>query len=160
MEIRNPGLLYGGLTIEQIKNEMVSERRNEVISDMFHRVHYVEKWGRGISLILSREPDADFKEVGTHFITVFKRKGYKAMDEKITKPKTTQKTTQKQKAILEYLKKHSTASREELTQGIENITIDGVKYNLKRLQEIGLLRRVGADRGGYWKVLGNNDENS
>ena len=32
VEIRNKGLLYGGLTIEQIKAEMVSERRNELIA--------------------------------------------------------------------------------------------------------------------------------
>jgi len=74
LEIRSPGLLYGGLTIERIRAENVSERRNELIAEMFHMVHYVEKWGRGISLILSREPDTIFKEVGRQFITVFKRK--------------------------------------------------------------------------------------
>jgi ATP-dependent DNA helicase RecG len=74
VEIRNPGVLYGGLTIEKIKTEMISERRNELIAELFHRVHYIEKWGRGIRLILSKEPDTEFKEVGTHFIVVFKRK--------------------------------------------------------------------------------------
>ena len=74
VEIRNKGLLYGGLTIEQIKTEMVSERRNELIAEIFHEIHWIEKWGRGISLILSKEPDADFKEVGTQFIITFKRK--------------------------------------------------------------------------------------
>ena len=74
VEIRSPGLLYGDLTIEKIKNENVSERRNELIAKLVHDVHYVENWGRGISKILSFEPDTDFKEIGTHFITVFKRK--------------------------------------------------------------------------------------
>ena len=36
---------------------MVSERRNELIAEMLHRVHFIEKWGRGIKLILSKEPD-------------------------------------------------------------------------------------------------------
>jgi predicted HTH transcriptional regulator len=49
LEIRNPGGLFGGLTIEQIKSEMVSRRRNEIIAELFHRIHFVEKWGRGIS---------------------------------------------------------------------------------------------------------------
>lgn len=74
LEIRNPGTLYGGLTIEKIKTEMVSERRNELLAEMFHHIHFIEKWGRGISMILSHEPNADFKEVGRQFITVFKRK--------------------------------------------------------------------------------------
>ncbi|MBI5872505.1 putative DNA binding domain-containing protein, partial [archaeon] len=75
LEIRSPGGLYGGLTIEKIKKEEVSRRRNELIADMFHRVHFVEKWGRGIRLILSKEPTADFKVVAGIFIATFKRKG-------------------------------------------------------------------------------------
>jgi ATP-dependent DNA helicase RecG len=82
LEIRNPGGLFGGLTIEQIKHEMVSKRRNEIIAELFHRVHFVEKWGRGISLILSEEPTADFKEVADIFITTFKRKNYVPNDMK------------------------------------------------------------------------------
>ena len=83
MEIRNKGLLYGGLTIEQIKTEMVSERRNELIAEIFHEIHWIEKWGRGISLILSTEPEADFKEVGNQFIVTFKRKYLEESDEKV-----------------------------------------------------------------------------
>lgn len=75
LEIRSPGGLYGGLTIEKIKEEEVSRRRNELIADMFHRVHFAEKWGRGIKLILSNEPTADFKVIAGIFITTFKRKG-------------------------------------------------------------------------------------
>ncbi|MFH1576914.1 MAG: ATP-binding protein, partial [Candidatus Margulisiibacteriota bacterium] len=77
VEIRNPGLLYGGLTIKKITTEMVSERRNELIADLFHRIRLIEKWGRGISLILAKEPKAYFKEVGSQFIAVFERQ---AMD--------------------------------------------------------------------------------
>ena len=51
VEIRSPGGLFGGLTIEQITKEMISKRRNELIAEMFHRVHFVEKWGRGIRLM-------------------------------------------------------------------------------------------------------------
>ena len=74
VEIRSPGLLYGGLTVEKIKTEEVSERRNELLAEMFHQIHFVEKWGRGIGLILSKEPGTDFKEVGRQFVVTFKRK--------------------------------------------------------------------------------------
>ena len=83
VEIRNPGLLYGNLTIEMIRKENVSERRNELIAEIFHNVHFVEKWGRGISLILSKEPDTEFKEVGTQFIVAFKRKELEKVGEKV-----------------------------------------------------------------------------
>lgn len=46
---------------------MVSEQRNELLAETLHEIHLIEKWGRGISLILSKEPETDFKEVGTQF---------------------------------------------------------------------------------------------
>jgi len=42
---------------------------------------------------------------------------------------------------------------EAIAEHIGDITEDGVKYNLKRLQSIGLLRRIGPDFGGCWEVL-------
>jgi len=67
---------------------------------------------------------------------------------------TTHKTTQNQKAILEYLSKNSKASRKEMAQDILGISENGIKYNLKILQQTGLLERIGSARGGYWKVIG------
>ena len=34
---------HGELTIETIRTKMVSERRNELIAEMLHRVHFIEK---------------------------------------------------------------------------------------------------------------------
>jgi ATP-dependent DNA helicase RecG len=48
----------------------------EIVSDC-------QEWGRGISLILSKEPDADFKEVGTQFIVTFKRRYSEESKEKV-----------------------------------------------------------------------------
>ncbi len=155
VEIRSPGLLYGGLTIETIRTKMVSERRNELIAEMFHRVNFIEKWGRGIKLILSKEPDAEFSEVGTKFITTFKRrsyfegkKGFEKLGEDLTQ-KTTQKTTQK---IIEAITKKSDVTQKELAT-IIGITEDGVKYHITRLRKQGLLKRIGPDKGGYWEVV-------
>jgi ATP-dependent DNA helicase RecG len=61
---------------------MVSERRNELLAETLHEIHLIEKWGRGISLILSKELETDFKEVGTQFIVTFKRKQMEA-EEKV-----------------------------------------------------------------------------
>jgi len=54
--------------------------------------------------------------------------------------------------MIEYLRAHPSASRKELAENIEGITEDGVKHNLKRLQELGLIKRIGSARGGYWEV--------
>lgn len=66
---------------------------------------------------------------------------------------TDQKTTQKQQAILSYLKEHPEAGREEMAKNIKGITESGIKYNLRVLQEKELLKRVGPDKGGRWKVV-------
>ena len=41
--------------------------------------------------------------------------------------------------ILSYLREHPEATRADLNSHIEGITVDGIKYNLARLQELGLL---------------------
>ncbi len=147
VEVRSPGLLYGGLTIDRIKREMVSERRNELIADMFHRVHLIEKWGRGINLILSRANDTVFKEVGRHFIVVFKRNGIKEVTEKVT-----EKVTENQKKILKAMAANPHITAAELS-GIIGISERKVKENIKKLKEKGLLRRIGPDKGGRWEVV-------
>ena len=78
-------------------------------------------------------------------------------NEDSTTQKTTQKTTQTlseiQIAVVEYIKEHPSASRKEIAANINDITEDGVKYHLKKLQEQGVIKRVGADKGGHWEVI-------
>jgi len=45
LEIRSPGLLYGGLTVEKIKTKEVSERRNELLAEMFHQFTLLRNGG-------------------------------------------------------------------------------------------------------------------
>lgn len=70
-----------------------------------------------------------------------------------TTQKTTQKMTQNQQAILSYLLEYPRASRVEIAEAISTVTENGVKYNLKVLQNFGLLKRIGSARAGHWKVL-------
>ena len=52
-----------------------------------------------------------------------------------------------------YLSKNPKAGRDEIARNIKGITVAGVKYNLKALQDKGLLKRIGSPKGGYWQVL-------
>lgn len=157
LEIRNPGLLFGDLTIEKITTEMVSERRNELIADLFHRIHLIERWGRGIALILSKEPETVFKEVGKHFIAVFKRKhtGETKISEKGAErgvEKGVERLSEKENIILNIIKKDPKVSKKEIAlKG--NLTKKSVEYNINSLKEKGRLRRIGPDKGGYWQII-------
>ena len=67
---------------------------------------------------------------------------------------TTQKPlTATQKAILDYLKAHPTAIRQEVAAAIGNITEDGVKYNIGKLQQYGRLKREKGRKNGSWVVI-------
>ncbi|MDO4310986.1 MAG: hypothetical protein Q4C43_09775, partial [Prevotella sp.] len=66
---------------------------------------------------------------------------------------TTQKISELQRRIVDFLNNTPKASRVEIAAFIKDITEDGVKYHLKVLQEKGVIKRIGPDKGGYWKVL-------
>ena len=66
---------------------------------------------------------------------------------------TTQKTlSTTQKAIIDYLKEHPKATRKEVAEALGNITEDGIKYHLNRLQGMGHLKREGGRKLGYWVI--------
>lgn len=44
-------------------------------------------------------------------------------------------------------------TRKELAENIPNITENGIKYNLARLQELGVLNRIGGRKLGYWALV-------
>ena len=72
--------------------------------------------------------------------------------------KLPRKTTQKNKLnfnqvrIIKLIKDNPKITRKEISS-ILNITSDGVKYNLKKLCDNNIIKRVGPDNGGYWKVV-------
>ena len=77
-------------------------------------------------------------------------------------PETTQKQnidiTPIQKGIVDFLLHHPYAGRKEISSHLGSLSEDGVKYNLKVLQQKGVIKRIGPAKGGYWKVL--SDETS
>ena len=80
VEVTSPGMLYGGLTIEQIK-EGGSKIRNRCIAEVFSRMKIIESWGTGIKRMFSsckeygiREPE--LLEIGDSFRVNLYRPSY------------------------------------------------------------------------------------
>jgi uncharacterized protein (UPF0332 family) len=109
--------------------------KKPISCNIFHKVHFVEKWGTGIGKIKGLEPKAIFEEVADFFLVTFQRRNV---------PETTQK-------IIELIKEKSSITREELALAI-GITPDGVKYNLQKLIKEGKIKRIGPDKGGHWEI--------
>ncbi|RLD80225.1 MAG: ArsR family transcriptional regulator, partial [Bacteroidetes bacterium] len=140
----------GGLTsaISPAEFGTKSHSRNPLIFGLFVRIHMVEQVGSGIGRIndllkKANLPKPEFKTKGM-FTVVFNR----AMEE--TTRKTTQKTTQK---ILNLISQNPKISRKEMANNIIGITEDGVKYNLNKLKNNGIIERIGPAKGGHWKIL-------
>ena len=178
VEITSPGLLPPSIDYSAMESRQ-SDARNKVIAPVFKRLGIIDQWGNGLKMgaeEMKSYPEIDlcWKEVGLSFQVQFIKKNYQEntnMEDSAdnerrpaqyttqhttqsTTQYTTQKLTEAQNMILSYLREHPEATRADLNSHIEGITVDGIKYNLARLQELGLLKRVGSKRYGYWVVLG------
>ncbi|MDO4181538.1 MAG: ATP-dependent DNA helicase, partial [Bacteroidales bacterium] len=61
--------------------------------------------------------------------------------------------TTAQKAVLDFFKDNPKASRVDAANSIGNITEDGVKFIIGKLQQQGLLKREGGRKNGTWVVV-------
>lgn len=159
VEIRSPGRLYGGLTLETITHGGVPHRRNELLAEMLHRIRYIERWGRGIGLILEKEPTATFKEVGQVFITVFKRKNVpeKVPESSVEKgPKSAGKVPKempkKYLKILELVQANPAISIIALAKEMD-MSLSTIRSGIRILAKSGLLKHVGPKKGGHWEFI-------
>ena len=151
----NAGGLYGEARPENFP--MVNDYRNPIVAEAMKELKYVNMFNQGIKRVqdMLRENSNKEAEFDVSKLTVFCVDVYSNEDS--TTQTTTQTTTQKlseiQIAVIEYIKEHPSASRKEIAANINDITENGVKYHLKKLQEQGVIKRVGADFGGRWEVI-------
>ena len=179
IEIINPGSLYGGLKIDDIKLG-VSRQRNPLMAGFAARTMIYRGLGSGIKRVVRENVRIDFdsEESANQFkVTVWRtahEEGLKdgnttqkpsdstqkstqiTADSTLIASSDTQKSTQKasvstQKRILEIIE-DPRASRKYIAERI-GISEDGVKKQLANLKRMGLIERVGAARGGYWKLI-------
>jgi len=71
---------------------------------------------------------------------------------KITFP-TTQKTVEKTvEKILDAIKNNPKITQNELAK-ITGLTRRGIEWNLAKLKEKGIIKRVGPAKGGHWEII-------
>ena len=79
----------------------------------------------------------------------------KQAEKKVTQKVTvnvTVKFTANQTKILEEIKKNPFATQEELAN-IVGITRKSINENMKKLQDMKIIKRIGADKNGHWKII-------
>lgn len=71
--------------------------------------------------------------------------------EKSVTQKVTAKVTVNQQKIIDAIKLNPYITQEKLAD-IIGITRKNIIVNMKKLQENGLVKRIGADKNGYWQI--------
>ena len=67
---------------------------------------------------------------------------------------TERKVTVNQKKIIKAIKENPNITQEKLAE-IVGISRKSIIANMKQLQENGFIKRIGADKNGYWQVVSN-----
>ena len=152
VEIRSPGKLFDGMTIQEMLKGNLSRRRNPIVADMLRRIQMVEAWGRGIPLILEKEPTVKFEVAAKIFITNFTRPSFQNVA-KIATPKTLGKTPGKTPGIiLMHLAQNPSYSIPSLAEKMGK-SESAIERAIRKLKAEGRLRRIGPDSSGHWQVM-------
>ena len=129
VEIINPGTFPSNLTMAELRAGNKSEPRNPTIARVMYSRKTVETWGRGIKLMLDECAKANLPEPqivaeSRYTKTVFMRPNQNS------KPKITQKSTQKNaQKILCLLRQNPTITKTQIAVAAR-LTPDSVKWNL------------------------------
>ncbi len=151
--IWNSGLLISPLTVDMLKKEHPSKRRNALIANIFFRIGYIEAWGRGIILMTSVTKEAGLPELlieeyaGGVQITFLKDAA-----EKVGEKVGEKDLSENQKTILKEIKKNSRITISKLSS-LVGIAEKNIEKNLKILKKAGIIERIGPAKGGYWEII-------
>ncbi|MBI2267094.1 MAG: HTH domain-containing protein, partial [Armatimonadetes bacterium] len=160
VEIVNPGGLPKGLSVLDLGT--ISIRRNELIADLFFRLHKVERIGMGIPKMKEamvaaglREPafgaDAFFRATFQRPYEFALKEGAESSEKRFGEKfgDGSEKSSEK---ILALLKSRKTASAREIAEAL-GLTSRAIEKQIAALKTAGRLRRVGPAKGGRWEVV-------
>ena len=161
LEIINGGVLPEGWTVETLLSSHRSMPYNPDIANTFFRAGEIEACGRGIERIITACKNEgfstpEFRYDASGIWTTFNFEYPERATTRNNDPETTRKRPrndqQKQEhVILELIKENPYIQRKELVRYL-GIHESSVKRRLDSLQEKGIIKHVGPNKGGYWEV--------
>ena len=178
--VESPGILPGMVRIDNIRQMHFS--RNPKIVEFMREYKLVKEFGEGVDRMFREmaevgNPAPEYKQV--EFMVKVKlnsalredseKKGAQEITQKNVQPsertgdvatgnvnngvESTQKSTQKStQRIIALMKDNPYITTQEIADQI-GIIRRGVAKHIKKLQEKGIIRRVGPDKGGHWEVI-------
>ena len=156
----NPGSLPESITIEQLlANTYVSTPRNRQIAKLVKEMGMIEKYGTGIKRVRKMFIDYGLQEPkfenipGGFAVTVFAKSeisihsSINGTNEPVNEP-----VNERQKKIMSLIRQKENISINELSD-ICKVGRETIKRDLNKLKDSNLIKRVGSDKAGYWKLV-------
>ena len=176
LEITSPGGLMPGVTIDRMK-EGYSQIRNKALANTFSYMHLIEGWGTGIPRLLQDMKDYGLAEPEFIDMEIALRVNlYRANTGGETGTKTIEETdiigetsTERRKTngetggetkvfkkttterVVEEIKNDPSITQKHLADKI-GLSYAGIRYVMKKLQEEGILERIGSTKKGRWII--------
>ena len=162
----NPGSMR--IPIDEAFKGGQSDPRNPLIHKMFSYLGYGERAGSGLSMINDVWKNKGWKmpKIQETFnpnrttLILFTKEDSENYTKNYTKNYTnnytnnySNKTQKTQKQIIDIIKEKPTITAKELSAIIGNITLSGIKWNLKKMKDKGIITREGTARNGRWILL-------
>ena len=141
------------------RNALVRANYKNLIEGIEENPVYLERFFR--NLILGENNELKNRYTHIDYDEYIKKFGEKAISSeknqsindtaKITQ-KITVKITVNQQKIIDVIKENPFVTQEELSS-IVGIARLNINKNMKKMQEQGIIKRVGADKNGHWEIL-------
>jgi hypothetical protein len=150
----NPGELPKDWTVARLKAKHPSRPFNPGVANVFFRAGQIEAWGRGIERIFSAcatagTPPPALRCEQNGLWVDFQYGSAADISSREAGEKTREKTRDK---ILRLIRVNPDISMETMASFL-GLTRKGVEWQVRKLKQAGILRRVGPDKGGHWEIL-------
>ena len=169
IRIWNIGKMPVDVPVEKLFKPHSSEPRNPNIANVFFKAGYVESWGRGYKNITdvcklrkAKLPKPEENSGGLmvecppsrQYLDAERKQGKIIPYEDAVNPTVnpTVKLSKNQKDILVKITENSKITLTELA-GLLGLNRSTIADNTLKLQRLGVLKRVGSDKTGYWEVI-------
>lgn len=153
LEIISTGGIPDGLTKQDFFSG-ISRPVNEVLARIFIQLGLIEQTGHGVLLIVEKYGKEVF-EFLDNFIRVKIPFSFNAFEEKVTDKvadKVTDKLTTMQVKILDLININPKITISQLMIEL-SLSDSGVRKNISKLKELGIIKREGSNKTGYWKII-------
>jgi len=157
--IYNDGRLPENWTVSDLLTWHRSMPHNPNIANVFFRSGQIETWGRGIEKIRTAceaegRPTPVFAATGTEIRVSFSTAITDAsVSVNVIESVSDHPLTPTQRTILRLISDSPSSTASAISEKV-GITQRRVASNIAKLKTLGLIERVGSDRAGHWRVLG------